>query len=87
MHLTSNGILSYANASSHDLLADLRVRVADPFPPALLDRLRRASERAGATVEVSAARKTYWLTAVRLPESGALNVYGSDVRGQAEPEP
>ena len=83
MRLTSDGILTYANAASAEIVTALGLRVGEPFPAELLDRMRRALETGERDpVQVSGGGRTFALHCVPVPEADFTNVYGADVTAQ-----
>jgi class 3 adenylate cyclase len=75
MRIDDDGRLIYANPSSEPLLTELSVRVGEPLPEAWWMRLQEAE----GAVELRVGARTFELLAVRLPEFGFTNVYGTDV--------
>jgi len=75
MRFDDAGDLIYANATSEPLLAELGVGVGEHLPDAWWTRLREAE----GAVELRVGARTFELLAVRLPEFGFTNVYGTDV--------
>jgi class 3 adenylate cyclase len=75
MRINDDGRLIYANPTSEPLLAELGVQVGEELPEAWWTRLRDATE----AVELRVGARTFELLAVRLPEFGFTNVYGTDV--------
>jgi class 3 adenylate cyclase len=75
LRIADDGRLIYANASSEPLLAELGAQVGEELPQAWWARLRDAAE----AVELRVGARTFELLAVRLPEFGFTNVYGTDV--------
>ena len=75
MRIDDDGRLIYANATSEPLLAELEVEVGGNLQEAWWARLREAT----AAVELHVGARTFELLAVRLPEFGFTNVYGTDV--------
>jgi hypothetical protein len=75
MRIDDDGRLIYANATSEPLLTELGVRVGEPLPDAWWTRLQEAQ----GAIELRVGARTFELLAVRLPEFGFTNVYGTDV--------
>jgi class 3 adenylate cyclase len=83
MRLTSEGVLTYANAASAGIVSALGLQVGEPFPAELLERMQRALEAGDrAPVEVSGDGRTFALHCVPVPEANFTNVYGADVTAQ-----
>ena len=75
MRIDDDGRLVYANTTSEPILTELGLRVGEPLPDAWRARLREAE----GAVELRVGPRTFELLAVRLPEFGFTNVYGTDV--------
>ena len=75
MRIDDDGRLIYANATSEPLLTELGMRVGEPLPDTWWKRLHEAE----GAVELRVGARTFELLAVRLPEFGFTNVYGTDV--------
>ena len=83
MRLTSEGVLSYANAASAGIVSALELQVGEPFPAELLERMQAALEAGDRLpVEVSGDGRTFALHCVPVPEADFTNVYGADVTAQ-----
>lgn len=83
MRLSTDGVLTYANAASAGIVAALDLRIGDPFPPDLLARMRAALDAGEREpVEVSGDGRTFALHCVPIPEAGFVNIYGADVTAQ-----
>jgi class 3 adenylate cyclase len=80
MRMSADGVLTYANASSADVLAGVGGVVGERIESGLAASLRRAAMATPReTVEVSAGRRTFALLPVYVPELDAYNIYGTDV--------
>jgi class 3 adenylate cyclase len=75
MRIDEDGRLIYANATSEPLLTELGVRVGEPLPDTWWTRLQDAQ----GAIELRIGARTFELLAVRVPEFGFTNVYGTDV--------
>ena len=78
MRVGDDGTLTYANASSAPLLATIGVQRGEMLPALLQDRFA-AGAASSTPFELQVGPRTFELLAVRLPESGFTNVYGTDV--------
>jgi class 3 adenylate cyclase len=82
LRIDGDGLLVYANASSATLREALGVSVGQPVPPhtvAALDARADDPSLGGLEVDCPTAHQTYLVTAVRVPELGVLNLYGTDI--------
>ena len=75
MRIDDGGRLIYANDTSGPLLGELGVTVGDAMPDAWWMRLRDAT----GPIDLRVGPRTFELLAVRLPDLGFMNVYGTDV--------
>jgi class 3 adenylate cyclase len=78
MRVADDGRLTYANEASAPLLETIGVRVGDQLTPEWLSRLRGCAASQTA-IDVKVGPRTFELLAVRLPDLGFLNLYGTDV--------
>lgn len=78
MRVANDGELIYANDASQPVIDALGLVVGQPVPDAWLDTLMTSDE----AIDVRVGTRTYELLAVRLPELGFTNVYGTDVTAQ-----
>lgn len=78
MRVTDDGMLIYANATSGPVLEALGLTVDRPVPDEWLQQLHAAA----GPLEVRVGLRTFELLAVRLPDLGFTNVYGTDVTAQ-----
>lgn len=78
MRVAEHGRLTYANSSCGPLIAAIGVRVGEMLPAAWQERLATAAA-SSKPIELRVGPRTFELLAVRLPELGFLNVYGTDV--------
>jgi len=80
MRLSTDGVLTYANAASAGIVSALALEVGSPFPEELLARMRAALEAGEREpVEVSGDGRTFALHCVPIPEAGFINIYGADI--------
>jgi class 3 adenylate cyclase len=84
--ITWEGVLVYANPTSHDLIEGVGASVGRPFPAEVSTQLLDATRAGGRRVEIVSGRRTYALFPVDLPEFGFINVYGTDVTAVRELE-
>jgi class 3 adenylate cyclase len=78
MRVADNGQLTYANRSAEPLLAAIGVRIGEVLSGEWRDRVLGAAE-SRQPIELHVGPLTFELLAVRLPELGFLNLYGTDV--------
>jgi class 3 adenylate cyclase len=78
LRVANDGELIYANASSQPVIEALGLVVGQAVPAAWLDLLSTSDD----PIDVRVGPRTYELLAVRLPELGFTNVYGTDVTAQ-----
>ena len=78
IRVAEDGRLTYANAASAPLLGAVGVRIGDRLPDGWQDRLAAAAATAE-PMELAVGPRTFELLAVRVPELGFTNVYGTDV--------
>jgi class 3 adenylate cyclase len=78
MRIADDGRLTYANESSAPLLAAIGVRVGETVATAWRERLDSAAA-SSMPIELRVGPRTFELLAVRLPDLGFSNVYGTDV--------
>lgn len=85
--LTWDGVISYANPASLDLIAGLAGSVGSVVPEAVRAPLLGAAT-AGTRdpIEVESRGRRYELLAVDVPEFGFVNVYGTDITAVRELE-
>ena len=80
MRMSDDGVLRYANRSSQPILEAIGARVGEPVPEPWLGRLSGSAARAEPDpVEIQCERRTFEVLAVRVPEFGFTNLYGTDV--------
>lgn len=78
LRVSDDGELIYANAASRPVIDALGLVVGAAVPRDWLDLLLTSDE----PIDVRVGARTYELLAVRLPEFGFTNVYGTDVTAQ-----
>jgi class 3 adenylate cyclase len=78
LRVADDGELIYANATSQPVIEALGLVVGEAVPPDWLDLLLTSD----GPLDVRVGARTYELLAVRLPELGFTNVYGTDVTAQ-----
>ncbi len=78
MRVAHDGMLIYANAASQPLLEALELTVDEPVPRPWFERVQSAD----GPIDVRVGARTFELLAVRLPDLGFTNVYGTDVTAQ-----
>jgi hypothetical protein len=78
LRVANDGELIYANDASQPVIDALGLVVGQTVPEAWLDTLMTSDE----AIDVRVGARTYELLAVRLPELGFTNVYGTDVTAQ-----
>jgi class 3 adenylate cyclase len=78
MRVAHDGMLIYANAASQPLLEALGLTVDESVPQDWFERI----ESADGPIDVRIGPRTFELLAVRLPDLGFTNVYGTDVTAQ-----
>ena len=78
LRVANDGELIYANAASQPVLEALGLVVGQVVPAAWLELLLTSDD----PIDVRVGPRTYELLAVRLPELGFTNVYGTDVTAQ-----
>jgi len=78
LRVADDGRLTYANPSSAPLLAKIGINVGDRMPAPWRRSLTDAA-RIAEPIELQVGSRTFELLAVRVPELGFLNVYGTDV--------
>jgi class 3 adenylate cyclase len=78
LRVADDGELIYANATSQPVIEALGLVVGEAVPPDWLDLLLTSN----GPLDVRVGPRTYELLAVRLPELGFTNVYGTDVTAQ-----
>ena len=78
LRVANDGELIYANDASQPVIDALGLVVGQAVPDAWLDTLMTSDE----AFDVRVGARTYELLAVRLPELGFTNVYGTDVTAQ-----
>jgi class 3 adenylate cyclase len=78
LRVADDGELIYANATSQPVIEALGLVVGEAVPPDWLDLLLTSD----GPLDVRVGPRTYELLAVRLPELGFTNVYGTDVTAQ-----
>lgn len=78
LRVADDGELIYANATSRPVIDALGLVVGETVPAAWLDLLLSSD----GPIDVRVGPRTYELLAVRLPDLGFTNVYGTDVTAQ-----
>ncbi len=78
LRVATDGELIYANGASQPVIEALGLVVGQAVPAAWLDLLLTSDD----PIDVRVGPRTYELLAVRLPELGFINVYGTDVTAQ-----
>lgn len=78
LRVSNDGELIYANATSRPVIDALGLVVGEAVPADWLELLLTSDE----PIDVRVGVRTYELLAVRLPELGFTNVYGTDVTAQ-----
>ena len=78
LRVADDGVLIYANAASRPVIDTLRLEVDHAVPATWLDQLLTSD----GPIDVRVGPRTYELLAVRLPDVGFTNVYGTDVTAQ-----
>ena len=78
MRVTDDGRLTYANDASEPVLEAIGGRVGEPLTTEWHDRLRAAATNLS-SLEVQVGPRTFELLAVRVPDLGFTNIYGTDV--------
>ena len=78
LRVADDGELIYANPSSRPVIEALGLVVGEAVPAAWLDSLKTSD----GPIDVRVGARTYELLAVRLPDLGFTNVYGTDVTAQ-----
>jgi class 3 adenylate cyclase len=80
LRINPEGRLLYANTASATITRALGVRIGDPVPGDLHERIRRRlSGGSPEPIEVSGEGHNYALAPVLIPEFGFINIYGTDV--------
>ena len=78
LRVADDGVLIYANAASRPVIDTLGLVVDQAVPATWLDQLLTSD----GPIDVRVGPRTYELLAVRLPDVGFTNVYGTDVTAQ-----
>ena len=78
LRVADDGVLIYANAASGPVIDALGLVVDQAVPATWLDQLLTSD----GPIDVRVGPRTYELLAVRLPDVGFTNVYGTDVTAQ-----
>ena len=78
LRVADDGVLIYANAASRPVIDTLGLEVDQAVPAIWLDQLLTSD----GPIDVRVGPRTYELLAVRLPDVGFTNVYGTDVTAQ-----
>ena len=78
LRVADDGVLIYANAASGPVIEALGLVVDQAVPATWLDQLLTSD----GPIDVRVGPRTYELLAVRLPDVGFTNVYGTDVTAQ-----
>ena len=78
LRVADDGVLIYANAASRPVIDALGLVVDQAVPATWLDQLLTSD----GPIDVRVGPRTYELLAVRLPDVGFTNVYGTDVTAQ-----
>ena len=78
LRVADDGVLIYANAASRPVIEALGLVVDQAVPATWLDLLLTSE----GPIDVRVGPRTYELLAVRLPDVGFTNVYGTDVTAQ-----
>jgi len=78
LRVADDGVLIYANAASRPVIDTLGLEVDQAVPATWLDQLLTSD----GPIDVRVGPRTYELLAVRLPDVGFTNVYGTDVTAQ-----
>ncbi len=78
LRVADDGVLIYANAASRPVIDTLGLEVDQAVPGTWLDQLLTSD----GPIDVRVGPRTYELLAVRLPDVGFTNVYGTDVTAQ-----
>jgi class 3 adenylate cyclase len=80
MRISYEGVLQYGNPASLLVTKGLEVEVGDPLPSEVFSRLRSIAEDGSAeTIEIDCDGRIVALLSVAVPESGFINLYGTDV--------
>jgi class 3 adenylate cyclase len=78
LRMDGGGTLIYANAASQPIVTALNVKIGDPVPADLRERLERKLAGEVEEIEVAGEGQSFALTPVEIREFGFTNIYGTD---------